>query len=40
MEGRVDKSMGIVTRITETLARIKTTDRLRIGKREGHKKRN
>jgi hypothetical protein len=29
MKGRVDKSMGIVTRIAEALARIKPTDPLR-----------
>jgi hypothetical protein len=40
MEDRVDKSMGIVTGTTETLARIKPTDPLRLVKRETHKKRN
>jgi hypothetical protein len=40
MKDRVDKSMGIVTRIAEDLARIKPTDPLRSGKREAHKKRN
>ena len=34
MKDRVDKSMGIVTRITEALARIKPTDPLRLVKRE------
>jgi hypothetical protein len=40
MKGRVDKSMGIVTRIAEDLTRIKSTDPLRLAKRETHKKRN
>jgi hypothetical protein len=40
MKGLVDKSMGIVTHITETLARIKPTEPLRLDKRETHKKRN
>ncbi len=40
MKDRVDKSMGIVTRIGETLARIKPTEPLRLGKCEAHKKRN
>jgi hypothetical protein len=40
MKGRVDKSMGIVTRIAEALARIKPTDPLRLAKREAHQKRN
>jgi hypothetical protein len=40
MKGRVDKSMGIETRISETLSRIKTTDPLRLAKREAHKKRD
>ena len=40
MKDRVDKSMGIVTHITEALARIKPTDPLRLAKREGRKKRN
>ena len=40
MKGRVDKSMGIVTHITEDLVRIKPTDPLRLDKRESHKKRN
>jgi hypothetical protein len=30
MKGRVDKSMGIVTRITEVLDRIKPTEPLRL----------
>jgi hypothetical protein len=40
MKGRADKSMGIVTRIAETLARIKPTESLRLAKREARKKRN
>ena len=40
MKGRVDKSMGIVTRIAEALARIKPTEPLRLAKREARKKRN
>ncbi len=40
MKGHVDKSMGIVTRIAEVLARIKPTESLRLPKREAHKKRN
>jgi hypothetical protein len=40
MKGLVDKSMGILTHITETLSRIKPTDPLRLVNREGHKKRN
>jgi hypothetical protein len=40
MKGHVDKSMGIVTRITEGLTRIKPTDPLRLDKREPRKKRN
>ena len=40
MKGLVDKSMGIVTRITETLTRIKPTDPLRLDKREARKKQN
>jgi hypothetical protein len=40
MKGLVDKSMGIVTHIAETLARIKPTEPLRLDKREDHKKRN
>ena len=40
MKDRVDKSMGIVTRIVETLDRIKPTETLRLHKREDRKKRN
>jgi hypothetical protein len=40
MKDRVDKSMGIVTRITEALVRIKPTEPLRLGQREARKKRN
>ena len=40
MKGLVDKSMGIVTHITEALARIKPTESLRLDKREVRKKRN
>jgi hypothetical protein len=41
MKDRVDKSMGIVTRIAEALARIKPTDPLRLADREVvRKKRN
>ena len=40
MKGRVDKSMGIATRIAEALARIKPTEPLRLAKREARKKRN
>jgi hypothetical protein len=40
MNGRVDKSMGIVTRIAEALARIKPTEPSRLAKREDRKKRN
>ncbi len=40
MKGLVDKSMGIVTHITETFDRIKPTEPLRLDKRETHKKRN
>jgi hypothetical protein len=40
MKGRVDKSMGIVTRIAEALARIKPTEPLILAKREARKKRN
>ena len=39
MKDRVDKSMGIVTRITETLAKIKPTETLRLTKCEVRKKR-
>ncbi len=38
MKDRADKSMEIVTGTTETLARIKPTDPLRLVKREVHKK--
>jgi hypothetical protein len=38
MKDRVGKSMGIVTRITEPLTRIKPTDPLRLDKREARKK--
>jgi hypothetical protein len=37
MKGLVDKSIGIVTRITEALARIKPTEPLRLDKREARK---
>jgi hypothetical protein len=40
MKNLVDKSMGIVTRIAEVLARIKPTEPLRLDKREARKKRN
>jgi hypothetical protein len=40
MKDHVDKSMGIVTRITEALVRIKPTEPLRLAKREARKKRN
>ncbi len=40
MKDLVDKSMGIVTRIAEALARIKPTEPLRLDKREARKKRN
>ena len=40
MKDHVDKSMGIVTRIAEALTGIKTTDPLRLSKREDHKKQN
>ncbi len=40
MKDRVDNSMGIVTRITEALARIKPTDPLRLSKRETQGGRN
>jgi hypothetical protein len=40
MKGHVDKSMGIVTRISELLTRIKPTDPLRLVKCEARKKRN
>ena len=40
MKDRVDKSMGIVTRIEETLDRIKPTDPLGLAKRKARQKRN
>jgi hypothetical protein len=40
MKGRVDKSMGIVTHITETWVRITPTDPLRLAECEARKKRN
>ena len=40
MKVRVDKSMGIVTGIPEALATIKSTESLRLPKREARKKRN
>jgi hypothetical protein len=40
MKDREDKSMGMVTRIAEVLARIKPTDPIRLAKREARKKRN
>jgi hypothetical protein len=40
MKGRVDKSMGIVTRIGEAFARIKPTEPSRLDNRETRKKRN
>ena len=40
MKDRVDKSMGIVTRIADAVARIKPTEPLRLAKREARKKRN
>jgi hypothetical protein len=40
MKDRVDKSMGIVTHITEALVRIKPTEPLRLTKCEVRKKRN
>ena len=40
MKDHVDKSMGIVTHITEDLARIKPTESLRLTKCEARKKRN
>ena len=35
MKDHIDKSMGILTRIAETLPRIKPTESLRLTKREG-----
>jgi len=40
MKDRVDKSMGIVTHITEALTKIKSTESLRFDKCADHKKRN
>jgi hypothetical protein len=40
MKDHVDKSMGIVTHIAETLTRIKPTESLILAKRESLKKRN
>ena len=40
MKDRVDKSMGIVTRIVEDLVRIKPTEPFRLTKTEDHQKRN
>jgi hypothetical protein len=40
MKDHVDKSMGIVTRITKVFPRIKPTEPLRLAKREARKKRN
>jgi hypothetical protein len=40
MKDHVDKSMGIVTHITEDLVRIKPTEPLRLANREDRKKRN
>ena len=40
MKGSVDKSMGIVTLIPETLAKIKPTEPLILAKRAARKKRN
>jgi hypothetical protein len=40
MKDLVDKSMGIVTHISEGLTRIKPTSPLRLDKRETRKKRN
>ena len=40
MKDRVDKSMRIVTHITEVLVKIKPTDPLRLTKRTALKKRN
>ncbi len=39
LKSEVDKSMGIVTHITEALTMIKPTDPLRLVKREARKKR-
>ena len=40
MKGHVDKSIGIVTHIGESLDKIKPTEPLRLAKREGDKERN
>jgi hypothetical protein len=40
MKDRVEKSIGLVTYITEVLAKIKPTESLRLVKCEAHKKRN
>ena len=40
MKDRVDKSMGIVTLISEALSKIKPTDPLRLAERAARKKRN
>jgi hypothetical protein len=40
MKDRVDKSIGIVTRITDACAKNKLTEPLRLSKREACKKRN
>ena len=40
MKDCVDRSIGIVTHITETLGKIKDTEPLRLDKRETHEKRN
>jgi hypothetical protein len=40
MKDRVDKSMGIVTRIAEALAKIKPTEPLRLAKHAARRKRN
>jgi hypothetical protein len=40
MKDRVGKSIGIVTRVAEAVARIKPTETLRLVKREARKKRN
>jgi hypothetical protein len=39
MKDRVDKSMGIVTRLPEAFVRIKPTESLRLVKGEAQKKR-
>jgi hypothetical protein len=40
MKGRVDKSMGVVTRIPEVLDKIKPTESLRLVKNVVRRKRN